>query len=86
MDRLALRVQTAPTVRRMTIVAATHPSAEADGTWVLSDDCFSEVDIVVEADRLIRDLERIKRLARNASARAYADSVNPSKAPSERFV
>jgi hypothetical protein len=86
MDRLALRVQTAPTVRRMTIVAASHRSAEADGTWVLSGDCFSEVDIVSEADRMIRDLERIKAVARKASARALADSANSAKAPAERLV
>ena len=86
MDRLALRIQTAPTVRRMTIVATSHPGAEADGTWVLSDDCHSEVDIVVEADRLIRDLERIKKVARTASARARADAANPAKGPMERLV
>jgi hypothetical protein len=86
MDRLALRVQTAPAVRRMTIVAASHPDAEADGTWVLSGDCQSEVDIVSEVDRMIRDLERIKRVARAASARAFADAANPAKAPAERLV
>lgn len=86
MDRLALRIQTAPTVCRMTIVAASHPTPEAEGTWVLSDDCLTEVGIVVGADRLIRDLEHIKRLARPASARAFADSANPGKAPAERLV
>jgi len=70
----------------MTIVATSHPGAEADGTWVLSGDCFSEVDIVTEADRMIRDLERIKRVARKASVRAFADSANPAKAPAERLV